>query len=71
MVAIGMSLMLLKVIKKEVCLHARGPSKLSKDLGPKRRPNIQKKEESKEMRDFMKVEKGGVHHKKYESHYTR
>jgi len=38
-VAIGMSLMPLKVIEREVCLWARVLSRLSKDLGPKRRLN--------------------------------
>ncbi len=40
MVGVGMKPMLPKVIRKEACLQAKGPSKLSKDLEPKRRPNI-------------------------------
>jgi hypothetical protein len=39
---------------------------LSKDLGPKKQPNIWRKEESKEVKDSMMVEEEGVHHKKYE-----
>jgi len=34
----------------------------------KRHPNIWRREESKEMKDSMKVEKGGVHCKRYEDH---
>jgi hypothetical protein len=37
-VVISMNLMPPKVIGKEACFHARGPSKLSKDLGPKKHP---------------------------------
>jgi hypothetical protein len=47
MVAIDMSLIPLKFIKINTCLWAKGPSKLSKDLGPKRCLNTWKKEESK------------------------
>ncbi len=68
MVAIGMKLMPPKVIRTKVCLRARSIFGLSKDLGPKRCPNIWRREESKEMKDFMKVEEGGVHHKRYEDH---
>jgi hypothetical protein len=39
MVVIGIRLMPPKVIKKNVYLWAKGPSRLSKDLGPKRCPN--------------------------------
>jgi hypothetical protein len=53
-----------KVIGREACLQVRSPSKLSKDLGPKRCPNICKREESREIKDSVKVENGGVHHKK-------
>jgi hypothetical protein len=35
-----MSLMLSKVIGNEVCLQAKGPVGLSKDLGPERHTNI-------------------------------
>ncbi len=45
-----------KVIGREVCLQAEGLYGLSKDLGPKRCPNTLWREESKEIRDFMKVE---------------
>jgi hypothetical protein len=33
---------------------------LSKDTRPKRCPNTERREESKEMKDSTKVEKGGV-----------
>jgi hypothetical protein len=39
MVVISKNLAQLKVIKKEMCLQAKGPSKLSKFFGPKRHPN--------------------------------
>jgi hypothetical protein len=58
----------LKVIGKEAYLRTKGLSGLSKDLEPKRRPNILWREKSKEIRDFMKVEDGGVHLKKYDGH---
>jgi hypothetical protein len=44
---------------------------LSKDLGPNKHPNIWRKEKSKEMKNSMKVEKGGVHHKRYDGHCTK
>ncbi len=44
-----------KVVGRVVCLRAKGPFGLSKDLGPKRCPNILWREESKEIRDYMKV----------------
>ncbi len=59
-----MNLMPLKVIGKEVCLQVKGPFKLSKDPRPKRHLNILWKEELKEIRDFMKVEDGGLHRKR-------
>jgi hypothetical protein len=71
MVDVDMSPMPLKVIGREVCLRAKGPFGLSKDPGPKRSPNILWKEESKEIKDFMKVEDGGVHRKKYNGHCTK
>jgi len=71
MVVISMSLMPSKVIGRNVCLRAKNPSGLSKDLGPKRCPNTWKKEESKKVKGFMKVEKGDVHHKRYESRYMK
>jgi hypothetical protein len=40
MVAIGMSPMPSKIIRKETCLRTRGPLGLLKDHGPKRHPNI-------------------------------
>jgi hypothetical protein len=48
-----------KVIGREVCLRAKGLSKLSKDPGSKRRPNTLWKKESKEIKNSMKVEDGG------------
>jgi hypothetical protein len=66
MMVVGMSVMPLRVIGKEICLQVRGLFKLSKDLGPKRHLNVWK--ESKETREFMKVEKGGVHHNRYDDH---
>jgi len=47
MVAIGMSPMPPKVIGRDVCLQTKGLSKLSKDPEPKRRPNTQRRDESK------------------------
>jgi hypothetical protein len=64
MVVISKNLAQLKVIKKEMCLQAKGPSKLSKFFGPKRHPNTWRQKETKELKDFMKVEKGGVHCKR-------
>jgi hypothetical protein len=59
-VAIGRSSIPSKVIAKGY-LRAKGPFGFSMDPRPKRHPKILRKEKSKEMRDFMKVEKGGVH----------
>jgi len=50
---------------KEACLWIRGLSRLSKYLGLKKHPNTLKKEEWKETKEFMKVEKWGVHHNIY------
>jgi len=60
-----------KVIGKEVCLRAKNLFRLSKDPRPKRHLNILWKEESKEIKDFMKVEDGGVHSKKYDECCTK
>jgi len=54
-----------KVIGKAVCLQAKGLFGLSKDLGPKKCQNSWKAKKSKEIKDFMKVENGSVHHKKF------
>ncbi len=62
---INMSLMPPKVIMKEACLRAEGPFGLSKDLRPKRCPNILWRGESKKAKDCMKVEDGSVHCKRY------
>ncbi len=58
MVDVDMSSTPLKVIGGEVCLWAKGPSGLSKELGPKGVQFFLWKEESKEIRDSMKVEDG-------------
>ncbi len=71
MVVVGMTLMQLNVIGRKACLWARGPFGLSKDPGPKKHPNIGSMYESKEIRDFMKVEEGGVHCKKYDGCCTK
>jgi hypothetical protein len=71
MVVVGVNMMAPKVIGIKVCLLARGLFKLSKDSRPKRHPNTWRREKSKEVRDFMKVEKRGVHCKKYEGHCTK
>jgi hypothetical protein len=65
MVDVDMSSTPPKVIGREACLLAKGPSRLSKDPTCKRRPNILWKEESKEIRDSMKVENGGLHCRRY------
>jgi len=60
-----------KVTRREVCLRTKGPFGLSKDLGPNKHPNILWKEKSKEIKDFMKVEDGGAHRKRYNGGYTK
>jgi len=71
MVDVDMSLTPLKVIRRETCLWTRGPFGLSKDPRPKRCPNIWRTEESKEIKVFVKVEDGSVHHKKYDGHCVK
>jgi hypothetical protein len=66
-----MNLTPLKVIGREACLRTKGLLRLSKDLGPKRHPNTLWREESKEIKDFMKVEDGGVHCKRYYGRCTK
>ncbi len=66
-----MNLMPLKVIGREICLQAKGTYRLSRDLGPKRCPNTLWKKELKEIKDFMKVEDGGVHRKRYDGCCTK
>ncbi len=66
MVDVDMSLMPQKAIGREACLRIKGPLGLSKDLGPKRHPNTLWRGESKEIKDSMKVEDGGVHCKIYD-----
>ncbi len=56
-----MNLMPLIVIGREACLCVRGPLRLSKDPGPKRRPNIGKEGKVKgNTWEFLKVGDGGV-----------
>jgi hypothetical protein len=64
MVVVSMNLMPPNMIGRKACLWLRGPFGLSKNLGPKKRPNTRNKDESKEIRVSMKVEEGGVHCKK-------
>jgi hypothetical protein len=71
MVDVDMSSTPPKVIGREACLQTKSSSGLLKDLEPKRCLNIWKKEESKEIKDFVKVEDGGVYHKKYDGHYMK
>jgi len=71
MVDVNMSPTTLKVIGREVYLWAKGHSRLSKDHGPKRCPNILWKDKSKEIKYSMKVEDGGVHRKRYDGHCTK
>jgi hypothetical protein len=65
-----MNPMPLKVIGKEACLWAKGLLGLSKDLGPKKHPNIWRRKESKETRESMKVKKGGVQHNRFDGRCT-
>ncbi len=60
-----------KVTRKEACLQANGLFRLSKDLGPKSHSNILWTKETKEKKNFMKVEDGGVYHKKYDGCCTK
>ncbi len=53
---VNMNSMPSKVIRREACLRAKGLFGLLKDHGPKRRTNILWKEESKEIKDYLKVE---------------
>ncbi len=55
-----------KIVGREACLRTKGPFGPSKDPGPKRHLNILWREKSKEIKDFMKMENGGVHHKIYD-----
>jgi hypothetical protein len=71
MVTIDMSLMPLKIIGKKTRLQTKGPFGLLKDLGPKRCQKFWRKEESKEIMDFVKVEDGSMHCKKYDGRCTK
>ncbi len=71
MVDVNMSLTPPKVIGREACLQAKNRSRLSKDPRCKKCPNILWREESKEIRDSMKVKDGGVCRKKYNGHYMK
>jgi len=66
MVAISMSLMLLKVIRKEVCLQGKSPSCYQRIMDPRGAQTFEGKRKSKEIKNLVKVEKGGVHYKKYD-----
>jgi hypothetical protein len=68
MVDVNMSPMPPKVIRKEACLGTKVPSGLLKDPGPKRCPNTLWRGESKEMKDSVMVEDGGVHCNIYNGH---
>jgi hypothetical protein len=63
--------MQLKVIGRDVCLQAKTPFGLLNDLRPKRCLNILKREESKEIKNSMKVEDGSMHCKKYNGYCTK
>jgi hypothetical protein len=54
-----------KAIRKKACFWVGNPYGLSKDPRPKRHLNILRREESKEEKEFMKVQDGGVHRNKY------
>jgi hypothetical protein len=71
MMDVDMNSTLSKVIGREACLWIKGPSGLSKDPRPKRYPNTLWKEESKEIKDTMKVENESVHQKRYDGHCTK
>jgi hypothetical protein len=71
MMDVDMSSTPLKIIRREACLWTKGPSRLSKDPEPKRGPNTLWKDESKDIKNFMKVENGGVHYKKYNGRCTK
>jgi hypothetical protein len=70
-VVVRMNLMPPKAIGRLTYLRTKRPFGLSKDPRPKKHPKILRKEESKETRDFMKVEVGGVHRNKYNGHCTK
>jgi hypothetical protein len=69
-VVVGMNPMPPKVIGRKTCLQIKSPYGLSKDHRLKRCPNIWR-DESKNIKDFMKVEEGGVHHKNYDGYCMR
>jgi len=71
MVYVDMNPTPLKVIGREDCLSVKSLFGLSKDVGPQKHPNILWKEESKEIKNSMKVENGGVHHKIYDGCCTK
>jgi hypothetical protein len=49
----------------------KGPYGLSKDLGPKKHPNIWRKNESKETKVSMKMKEGNVDQIKYNGSYMK
>jgi len=71
MVDVNMNLTQLKVIGKDICLQAKTPFRLLNNLKPKRCLNIFKGEEPKEIKNFMKVEDGSMHCKRYNGYCTK
>jgi hypothetical protein len=72
MAIINLNPMPSKAIGKNVYLQTKGPYRPSKDFKPKRHPNISRKGESKETKDFiLKVEEGGMHPNIYDGYYTK
>ncbi len=71
MVDVDMNPMPPKIIGKKTCLQTRGLFGLLKDPRPKRHPNIWRMQTLKEIKDFVKVEDGGVHHKRYDGCCTK
>jgi hypothetical protein len=71
MVVVGMSSIPLRVIRRETCLWTKGPLKLSKNPRPKRCPNVWKREDSKEITEFMKVEEIGVQRNKHDGYCAK
>jgi hypothetical protein len=68
MVDVDMKLMPSIVIWRKICLWIKSLFRLSKDHGPKRHLNIEGGKNLKNKKDFVNVEDGGVHHKKYDGH---
>jgi hypothetical protein len=71
MVIINMNSMSQKIIGRKTCLLTRGFFKLSRDFESKKHSNTWRKEESKQIKDFIKLKKGSVHRKRYDGHCTK